>query len=187
MKKEIRVLGIDDSPFDKFKDKKVLVVGTIYRGGEFMDGLISTYAEVDGLDATEKIVEMIKKTKHRPQLQIIILKGVAVGGFNVINIQKLYKKTGMPVIVVMKDRPNFEDIEKALENFKDGRARMELIKKAGAIKKFGSLYVQHAGISGREVSELLKITCTHGKIPEPIRVAHLIASGVVLGESRGRA
>jgi len=187
IKKEIRILGIDDSPFNKFKDKKILIVGTIYRGGEFMDGLISTYAEVDGKDSTEKIIEMIRKTKHRPQLRAIMLKGVAVGGFNVIDIQQLNKKTGISVIVVMKTKPDFEKIQKALENLKDGKERMELIKKAGAIVKSGHLYVQCAGISGRELSELLKITCTHGKVPEPIRVAHLIASGIVLGESRGRA
>ena len=42
MKSQIRVIGIDDSPFDKNSNKKVLVVGTIFRGGDFMDGLLST-------------------------------------------------------------------------------------------------------------------------------------------------
>lgn len=187
IKREIRILGIDDSPFRKFEDKKILVIGTIYRGGEFMDGLISTYADVDGTDATEKIAEMVGKTKHRPQLQAIMLKGIAVGGFNVIDINELSKKTGMPVIVVMKDKPNFEKIANALKNFKDGNERLDLMRKAGKITKAGKLYVQQAGISAREISQILKITCTHSNIPEPIRVAHLIASGIVLGESRGRA
>jgi endonuclease V-like protein UPF0215 family len=59
--------------------------------------------------------------------------------------------------------------------------------KSRKIVKSRHLYVQSAGISGREISDLIRMTCTHGKIPEPIRVAHLIASGIVLGESRGRA
>jgi len=187
IKKEIRILGIDDSPFNKFKDKKVLIVGTVYRGGVFMDGLISTSAQVDGDDATEKIIEMIKKTKHRPQLQVIMLKGVAVGGFNVIDIREIFKKTKIPVIVVMKDKPDLEKIEKALSNVKEGKKKMEQIRKTGKIVKSRHLYVQSAGISGRKISEIIGMTCTHGKIPEPIRVAHLIASGIVLGESRGRA
>ena len=66
IKKEIRILGIDDSPFDKFRDKKVLIVGTVYRGGTYMDGVISTYAEVDGSDSAERIIEMIKRTRHKP-------------------------------------------------------------------------------------------------------------------------
>jgi len=187
IKKETRILGIDDSPFNKFKDKKVLVIGTIYRGGGFMDGLISTYVNVDGNDATEKIIEMVKKTKHRPQLQAIMLKGIAVGGFNVIDINELFKKTKLPVIIVMKEKPDFKKIEKALENLRDGKKKMEEIKKAGKIARIRHLYIQSAGISEGEISDLIKITCTHGKIPEPIRVAHLIASGIVLGESRGRA
>jgi len=188
IKKEIRILGIDDAPFDKLKDRKVLIIGTVYRGGNLMDGVVSTYAEVDGDDATGALIELVKKTKHRPQLQIIMLKGLAVGGFNVIDISLLSKKTRMPVVVVMKEEPNFDKIKKALDNVKEGCKKWELIKKAGRIIKVSHLYVQHAGnISGKELAELLAITCTHGKVPEPIRAAHLIASGVVLGESRGRA
>ena len=187
IKKEIRILGIDDSPFNKFKDKQVLVIGTVYRGGNFMDGLISTYAEVDGNDSTEKIISMINRSKHKPQLQAIMLKGIAIGGFNVIDIQLLSKKTKLPVIVIMKDKPDIEKIEKALENVREGKNKMELIRKAGKITKAGVLYTQSVGISSRKLAELIKLTCTRGKVPEPIRVAHLIASGVVLGESRGRA
>ena len=130
---------------------------------------------------------MVNKTKHRPQLQAIMLKGIAIGGFNVVDIPLLSRKTKLPVIVVMKDRPNLKKIEKALENVRDGKSKMELIRKAGKITKSGSLYTQSAGIAGRELSELIRLTCTRGKVPEPIRVAHLIASGIVLGESRGRA
>ncbi len=187
IKKETRILGIDDSPFNKFKDKKVLIIGTVFRGGEFMDGLISTYADVDGDDATEKILEMIKKSKHKEQLHAIMLKGVAVGGFNVIDINALSRKIKMPVVVVMKNKPELEKIEKALNNIKNGEAKMDLIKKAGKITKIRHLFVQSAGIITKDISELIKITCTHSKVPEPVRVAHLIASGVVLGESRGRA
>ena len=187
IKKETRILGIDDSPFDKFRDKKVLIIGTVFRGGEFMDGLISTHADVDGNDATEKIFEMIERSKHRDQLHAIMIKGVAVGGFNVIDINELSKKTAMPVIVVMKQKPNLEKIEKALEKVNEGKKKMELILKAGKIIKSRHLYIQSAGISGRDLADLIRISCTHGKVPEPIRVAHLIASGVVLGESRGRA
>ncbi len=187
IKKEIRIMGIDDSPFDKFNDRKVLLVGTVYRGGDLMDGLVSTYAEVDGDDATDKIIELFRKTKHKPQLQIIMLKGIAVGGFNVVDIKKLNEKTKLPVVVVMKNKPDMEKIREALKNIKNGGKKAEMIGKAGEIKKVKHLYVQSAGISGRDLTGLIGITCTHGKIPEPIRVAHLIASGIVLGESRGRA
>lgn len=187
MKKEIRILGIDDAPFDKFKDKKVLVVGTVYRGGNYMDGLISCHADVDGSNSTDSLISLIKKTKHKAQLQAIMLKGIALGGFNVVDIKRLYKKTKLPVIVVMKKSPDLEDIRKALENVKNGSEKWNLIEKAGKITKILHLYVQSAGISNKSIREIIKITCMHGKVPEPIRVAHLIASGIATGESRGRA
>jgi endonuclease V-like protein UPF0215 family len=34
---------------------------------------------------------------------------------------------------------------------------------------------------------LVAATTLHGNIPEPLRIAHLIAGGIVAGRSRGRA
>jgi hypothetical protein len=36
-------------------------------------------------------------------------------------------------------------------------------------------------------ARIIQITSTRSNIPEPLRVAHLIATGIVLGESRGKA
>ena len=58
MKKEIRVIGIDDAPFNKEKDREVLVIGTFFRGGSFMDGLVSCKVALDGSDSTDKIIKM---------------------------------------------------------------------------------------------------------------------------------
>ena len=52
IKKEIRVVGIDDSPFKK-SEKKCLILGAIFRGGNYIDGLISSKASIDGDDSTE--------------------------------------------------------------------------------------------------------------------------------------
>lgn len=51
----------------------------------------------------------------------------------------------------------------------------------------GGVWVQRAGLSLDEAAALLAATTTQGRIPEPLRVAHLVAGGVGRGESRGRA
>ena len=186
MKKEIRVLGIDDGPFDKFNDKEVIVVGTVYRGGSFIDGVISTKVRVDGDNSTEKLVEMINKCKFKPQLQVILLDGIAVGGFNVVDVNDLNKKTGIPVIVVMRDYPDFKKIEKASTKLNHAE-KIKLLKKAGKVYQLGEIFVQAIGLTLKQAEEIIDITCTHSLLPEPLRVAHLIAGGVVDGESRGRA
>ncbi|MBS3098569.1 DUF99 family protein [Candidatus Woesearchaeota archaeon] len=185
-KKEIRVIGIDDSPFKKFKKGKVLVIGTIFRGGAWLDGILSTKVAVDGNNATKKLVEMINKCKFRPQLRCILLDGIALGGFNIVDVKELNKKTKIPVMVVIRRYPDFKKIEETLKRINKSH-KYRLIEKAGAVHKIGYIFVQLSGLNLEQAKSILKITCTRSLIPEPIRVAHLIAAGVVTGESKGKA
>ncbi|MBW2991107.1 DUF99 family protein [Candidatus Woesearchaeota archaeon] len=188
MKKELRVVGIEDAPFDKFDplQKYVRIVATLYRGGDFMDGLLSCYVEKDGEDATLKIIEMINDCKFKPQIQAIFLKGIAVAGFNVINPQVLHKETKIPVIIVIRDYPDYKKIYAALDSI-GMQKKKDIIKKMPKPVKIKDIYVQHVGINLEDTKELLRITCTRSNVPEAIRVAHLIASGISDGQSRGRA
>jgi uncharacterized protein len=188
VKPEIRILGIDDSALF---NEKVMIVGAIFRGGDWIDGILRSEITKDGLDATEVICKMITKSKHHGQIRVVILDGITYGGFNVVDIQMLYRKTGIPVIVVMRSYPDFEKIKSALKHFSDGEVRWTIIKRAGAIEKiFGEknpIYVQRAGIGLETVEKIVRLTSIRSSIPEPLRVAHLIATGIILGESRGKA
>ena len=186
VKKEIRVLGIDDSPFNKLKDKEILIVGVVMRGGLHVDGILSTKTEVDGNDATEKIIKMINKCKFKPQLQCIFLNGIAVGGFNIIDIQELNKKTKLPVIVVIRRMPDIENIKKTLIKIKQ-RNKIKLLEKAGKVIQINYIFVQLVGIKLEKAREILNVVCTRSLLPEPLRLAHIIAAGIVVGESKGRA
>lgn len=186
MKREIRVLGVDDCPFDKFRDKEVLVVAAVFRGGSFIDGVLSTTVEVDGKDSTQRLVDLVRKCKFRSQLQVILLDGIAFGGFNIVDVQELYKKTGIPVMTIIRRMPDIKKIKDVLEKIGQ-KEKIALIDSAGSVEKVGSVFCQLVGIGKADAEKIIKLTCTHSKIPEPIRVAHLIASGVKTGESKGRA
>src|SRR3989338_3506393 len=186
LKREIRILEIEDAPFKKFIDKESLIVGTIFRGGSFLDGIISAKAAVDGNDSTENIIRMITKSKFYEQIRCILLDGIAVAGFNVIDIQELSDKTKIPVIVIIRRYPDIEKIKSTLIKIHK-QEKISLIEKAGEIEKINSIYIQKKNLSIEKAREILNMTCTHSNIPEPLRQAHLIASGIVLGESKGRA
>jgi endonuclease V-like protein UPF0215 family len=186
LKKEVRLLGIDDSPFDKFKDKEVLVVGVILMGGEWMDGVLSAKVKVDGSEATETLIKIINRCKFKPQLRAILLNGIAVAGFNIIDIKKLSQKTKTPVITIIRKMPDIGNIKKVLKKINKSE-RIRWIDKAGKPIKIGKIYCQFTGCSLDYVKRILKISCTRSLIPEPIRVAHLIATGIVKGESKGNA
>lgn len=186
IKKEARILGIDDSPFNKFRDREVLIIGTFFRGGGSLDGVMTKTAAVDGSDATAKIIRMVKNSRFYTQIRAIMLNGIAVAGFNVIDIQKLSSAVKIPVIVVMRSYPEAGKMKSTLKQL-GMRQKVKLIEKAGKIYKVDNIHIQFSGCSLGRAKEFLTLTCTRSNIPEPVRVAHLIAAGIKLGESKGRA
>src|SRR3989344_8466999 len=157
IKRELRMLGIDDGPF-KRGDRNTILVGTVFRSGYWLDGLLTTRVKVDGLDSTKKIIEMVNRSRHKAQLRVIMLDGLTFGGMNFADIQKINEKTGLPVIVVNRKKPRFEMIKNALKHFKDSEKRWKLVEKAGERRQINvgshNLFVQTAGI---ELSDAQKI------------------------------
>lgn len=190
IKPEIRILGIDDAPFPPHTKNKVMLIGTVFRGGTWLDGVLRTNITGDGEDSTEKIIQMVNKTRHKDQIGVIMLDGITFGGFNLANIKEIFDKTGIPVIVIMRKFPNFERIKKALMRFENHEKRWSFILAAGTVFKIENkepIYIQIRGIDLEDAKEIVALSTTRSAIPEPIRVAHLIAAGIETGESRGSA
>lgn len=190
MKQQIRLLGIDDSPFT-FTEKYATVIGVVMRGGEYLEGVLRRQVAIDGSEATHVCKEMIENTRHRKQLKAMMMDGIALGGFNVVDIDEIYSSTNLPVITITRDEPDFEKIKYALQkNFGDWVERWNLMKKGELHRvktSHNPIYVKCAGISIEEAKEIINLSTIRGVIPEPIRVAHLIASGITKGESYGKA
>jgi len=188
LKKQVRIAGVDDAPFSK-KDKRVLCVATIFRGGEWLDGLLSFYVDRDGNDATSELIRAINGSRHKEQLQFIMLDGICLGGFNIVDITRVYEETGLGVIACMRKKPEMKKFLSAVS--KINPEALSCVKRAEDIKSLSigkrKIYFQVAGCSENKAKELLKLSCTHGNIPEPLRVAHIIARGIILGESKGKA
>jgi len=89
--------------------------------------------------------------------------------------------------VVARRPPRLELIRRALERLPGGDRKWATIERAGPMEPVRGVYVQRAGLSLVEARDLLAATTLHGNLPEPLRLAHLIAGGIVTGKSRGRA
>jgi endonuclease V-like protein UPF0215 family len=185
IKPEIRVLGVDDCPFIPHIKGQVPIIGVVFRGGYWLDGVLHTKIAVDGFDATEKIVSMITSSSHYKQLRVIMLNGVTFAGFNIVNIKTLNAATKLPVITVTREKPDFEKIHKALKNLPKSQERWKMILNAGEPFEVPTrrgkkkIYMQVAGISRDDAQKILRLTSTRSNIPEALRVAHLVASGIV--------
>jgi endonuclease V-like protein UPF0215 family len=191
MKQEIRILGFDDGPFSPRSKGTVPVVGVIFRGGRFLDGALKTEVTVDGMDSTDNLVKLINSTRHKQQLKVIMLDGITLAGFNIVDVQRLHRDTGIPVIAINRRHPKLERVKSALKNFDDFEFRWSVIGRAGEIKQHEvmdtKVFFQAVGVSDEDAKEAIDISTVRGNLPEPLRVAHILATAFVKGESSGRA
>ena len=196
LKPESRFIGFDDAPFFPHqRGTRVPIVGVVMRGGEYVEGVLSGEVTVDGNDANRVLEGMLMRSRFLKQIKAVLLDGIAFGGFNVIDIYRLAERTGIPVISVTRERPEMDAIFSALgEHFEDGAWRIEVVGR-GELREFpilsdGITYVLHgkcAGVAPGDAVQMLQCTINRGAYPEPLRIAHMIGSALVKGESRGRA
>lgn len=182
------MIGIDDGPFERTHRGDVLVVGAVFRGGDRLEGVLSTRVRRDGQNATSQLVQMIGGSRFFPQLHYILLDGIALGGFNVVDLPRLHREIQLPAMVVSRVEPNLEAVHDALMGpVRGGAAKWKRIQRAGPVVPVEGLHCQLAGLTPLEAAALIRLTRCHAKLPEPLRAAHLIASGIARGQSRGRA
>jgi endonuclease V-like protein UPF0215 family len=184
IKPEIRVLGVDDGVFTPRIEALVPVVGVVFRGGYWLDGVMHTKIAVDGFDATDKISSMVTNSPHYKQLRVIMLNGITFGGFNVVDIKALNAETRLPVVAVTREKPNLAEIREALKHLLNSEERWNAVLNAGELAEVTTrrrqerIYMHVAGISDEDARKVLRLTSTRSNIPEALRVAHLIASGI---------
>ena len=182
IKSEIRVLGVDDGKFVPHTEGVAIVVGVVFRGGCWLEGVMHTRIAIDGFDATEQIASMINGSPHCKQLRLVMLNGITFAGFNVVNIKKLNLVTKLPVIALTRDKPDLDAIRKALDNLPKSEERWKMVLEAGDVHEVvchgKKIYMGIAGISLVDAKEIVELMSIRSSFPEPLRVAHLIASGI---------
>ncbi|MFP3952848.1 MAG: DUF99 family protein [Candidatus Acetothermia bacterium] len=187
LKEQAKVIGWDDGPFTSGQAEPVPLVGVVTRGGGQVDGVVKTELTVDGMDATDKMVEAVNSSRHRDELQLVLTDGITFGGFNVVDVEELEKKTGLPILSVTRKKVDYGSIREALGNLTCPEERWSVIRKAGRLNSVeirgGKVYYQTKSLSEKEAERVLGVTSTSSLVPEPLRLAHMIARAYVRGES----
>lgn len=187
VKEEIRILGVDDARFSRGFDEFTRLVGVVFRGGKWMEGCMQRPIRVDGDDATDQLVNMVNESPHYGQLRVIMTADTIVAGVNVINLPRVTKHTSLPVIAISDTKPDMDRVTTAFQHVSpDGwEEKIGTLSAAGPIRAVKShadrvpVYIQWAGLPFKQAKELVQKTATHSRLPEPVRVAHLIASSFV--------
>jgi len=186
MKQQLRILGVDDGPFT-FDMEDTPLVGVLMRQG-YIDAVFVSRVGVDGDDATARLVEIVNGP-YREQIKAVMIDGIAFGGFNVVDIEEVHRQTGVPVITVTRSAPDVPAMKEALRHhFREWEPRWRVIERnlPSPVESGGyTLHIRAVGTDLQEAVRLIDLSRVRGALPEPLRVAHLIATAVARGHSHG--
>jgi endonuclease V-like protein UPF0215 family len=181
------VVAFDDAPFAREHRGDVAIAGVVF-AGDRLDGVLSGKVRRDGANAAREIVRLVGGSRFAPQIQLVMLQGIAMAGFNVVDAFAIHRELGVPVLVVSRHEPDRDSVRDALLGHVPGGARKwRLVERLGAMEPVGSVWVQRVGIERRDAEQVVRRFAVHSSLPEPLRVAHIVAGGLETGESRGRA
>ena len=182
-KNGFRVLALDDAPFLKNKESKTIVVGIITRGQHFLEAALSFSIKIDGDCATTQLIKAINNFYSRENIHLILIGGVSWGGFNLLDIHYIYKKTQIPVLVVIRKYPNLNRMFEIIKKFPNSRRKHIILSSLPPVEKIRNIYVQYVGLPQKAIDIILSKLCYESYMPEPLRMAHIIAAAIKRGYS----
>ncbi len=185
-RRNIRVIGFDDAPFVREKKGNVPVAGVVCAGTRF-EGMLWGRVQQDGWDATESLCQLLTNSKFWVQLHLVLLDGLGFGGFNLVDLPTMAKRLQLPCVALMRRYPDFKKIQRALSHFPDQAKRWQCLENAGTIYHYPPFFFQVCGEQPDIIAQALEQVTDCGKVPEALRLAHLIGAAVIKGESGSQA
>ncbi|MEM2099468.1 MAG: DUF99 family protein [Candidatus Bathyarchaeia archaeon] len=177
---KIPVVGVEDGRFKKGITRKAKLVAVLLLGTKIEDAR-ATNITVDGMDATEGLLKMIKGWSFGA----VLLSGVSFAGFNIIDPTVIHESYGKPVVVVSRTKPDNAAVKRALiRHFKDWKMRWSIFEKLGKVYEIKvvedaePVYIEVIGETFAWACTLMRAFSFCGRMPEPLRVARLIARGI---------
>ena len=177
-KKAIRAFGIAEC-FRKATSNRSILAGVVMRSDLIVDGCIYGHATLEGNDATKNILRMYKSL-NRNDINVIMIAGSVISLYNIIDSDAIFEETAVPVLNV-----TFEESE-GLESHirrrfpKNWKAKLKAYKKIGERKPVKlhtsyRVFVRATGMTYKEAERTLDKFTLQGAVPEPLRVAKLLA------------
>jgi uncharacterized protein len=180
-KKGIRALAIAES--FKISCKFAVIAGVVMRRDLIIDGVGITRSTLRGNDSTQNIISMYERMQ-RNDVNCIFIGGAIISMYNMIDANKIHQSTGLPVIAItFRNSEGIADtIKKAFQD--DWEAKLEQYHNLGErqqvkLKTGKSVFIRNLGLSLSNSIVMLNHFTYQGSIPEPVRIARLIARAYV--------
>lgn len=165
---------------------KIPLIGVVCRGIQLLH-VSSGMIQVDGIDSTQEILRMYGINPYNNEIRLIMIDSPTLGGFNPPNPFEINEKTKIPVILLPDRSPKSKISKIYAEVFPTREPQIEFLKKLPPLesltvninqdpKTSREIFFHSIGIKKEEISELLHHLSEFSAIPEPLRLADIIAS-----------
>jgi len=179
IKREIRVLGISCAAPHPKRESPTQVVGVVYRGNRWLEGVMRTTIRPEAADLTPGIAKMAADSPHFPQLRAIALDELITKSGRYVDIRALSKKSRLPVIAVLRQKILIKRLSKSLA--KSSRRSLKAFAKLPC-RIWGmegkTFFVYSAGVGNLDLEELVSVCASREGVPEAARVARIAASSL---------
>jgi hypothetical protein len=174
------VVGVDDGSFER-GDRYAPVAAVAMTLPEHVEAIRTGRVRVDGTDGTRRVAALVRRLGPLEGVRAVLLDGAVVGGFNVLDLDALHRRLGVPVVAVTRRPPEFRRIRSALKKWfpRSADARWALLRAHRLFRvptEGRPILAAAAGCSRADAARLVERSTVRGHWPEPLRLAHLIAS-----------
>lgn len=177
---DLGIVGVDDGAFVTNRSQRALLLTVLLRRARIWAIRVGTI-EVDGNDAADILQELLRLLRY----DVVMLSGISFGGFNLIDISRLAHNLRKPVIAISGEKPNNRAVRAALrEHFGDWEERWKIVRSAGKLyscKPLASepkVYFEVKGAKPNFARQVIAGTALISRLPEPIRIARILARGL---------
>jgi len=174
------VAAVDDGAFAR-DDRFAPIAAVVVSLPEHLEAVHTSTVRVDGTDGTARVLAVLKALGSLGGIRAVLLDGAVVGGFNVLDLDAIHRATGVPVVAVTRRPPDFARIAAALRRWfpRSADRRLALLRRhrLRPVATGGEpILAATAGGTAEDSARLVRRSAVHGYWPEPLRLAHLIAS-----------
>jgi len=171
---------VDDGAFGR-SDSFAPIAAVVVSAPSYIEAVRVGRVRVDGTDGTEGVIALVRATGPIDGIRAVLLDGAVVGGFNVLDLDRIHESLGIPVVALTRRPPDFARIHAALRTWfgTDAERRWRLLR-AHRLRRVPTggepILAASVGCRSADGATLVRRTTVRGFWPEPLRLAHLIAS-----------
>ena len=169
------------------------LAGVVMRRDLVIDGFVLGSATIGGADAAERIASMHARLGRR-DVGLVAVSGAVISSYNAVDLPLLRERAGVPAVAVSYGEPAGGGggtgagcggalagrLAAVGPSGKKGESRAAVFSRLGPrarirLRTSHDLFVRCAGCSPAQAGRLLDSMTVQGSMPEPFRIARLLA------------